>query len=142
MPFDFFPLCKVFTLAPFRSIILNSKVEKLNRDELIYPTNSKNKTEREQNLPLVCDFNPALPPIGKILNQHKDIVELDPIFKKAIPTNKVFVSYRGNKAIKDFIDTRKRMIKIQDLREEHLEVTVFVFRCDCQIKTINGQSDH
>ena len=80
-----------------------SKVEKLNRDELIYPTNSKNKTEREQNFPLVCDFNPALPPIGKIFNQHKHILELDPILKKAIPTNNVFVSYRGNKTIKDLL---------------------------------------
>ena len=79
------------------------KVEKLNRDTLIYQTNNKNETEREQNFPLVCDFNPALPPIGKILNQHKHILELDRILKRVIPANKVFVSYRGNKTIKDIL---------------------------------------
>ena len=78
------------------------KIEKVDRDSLISSnsTNSSNKNS-ERCFPLVCDFDPNLPPIGKIVNKNKFILDLDPLLKSVIQPSKVFVSYRGNKTIKE-----------------------------------------
>lgn len=78
------------------------KVEKLNRRDLIY--NRKNdKNATKSCFPFVCDFNPALPPVGRILNKYKYILELDGELTKVIDPKQIFVSYRGNKTIKSML---------------------------------------
>ena len=86
------------------NIIKNAfeKVEKLDRKKLIakdIPSNNSNDSNR--CFPLVCDFNPGLPPVGKILHKNKFILNLDPELKKVVNGENVFVSYRGNKTIKE-----------------------------------------
>ena len=93
------------------------KVEKLDRMSLIYTSklnsdktnddivNTDNiinidlNTDRKlnnRNFPLVCDFNPDLPPVGRIISKHKSILELDADLVKVINPKNIFVSYRGN----------------------------------------------
>ena len=78
------------------------KVELLKRDNMISKNlSSSNSKNSERCFPLVCDFDPNLPPIGKIVNKNKFILGLDPLLKSVIHPSKVFVSYRGNKTIKE-----------------------------------------
>ena len=77
------------------------KVEKLDRNSIILKDISTTRDKSERCFPLVCDFNPGLPPVGKILHRNKFILSLDPALKKDIKASNVFVSYRGNKTIKD-----------------------------------------
>ena len=76
------------------------KVEKLDRNKLIN-SDSLHKESSERCYPLVCDFNPSLPPVGRILNKNKFILGLDPTLKNVIQPSKVFTSYRGNKTLKE-----------------------------------------
>ena len=78
------------------------KAELLNRSDLI-TGKSKQKLESKKCIPLVCDFNPGLPPVGKFINKYKYILELDDELVKIINPNHIFVSYRGNKTIKDML---------------------------------------
>ena len=86
-------------------LISNSfdKVEKLDRQSLISKQSSSKNKDRgsDRCFPLVCDFNPGLPPVGRIVNKNKFILEIDPVLKKVIKSENVFVSYRGNKTIKE-----------------------------------------
>ncbi|KAL5258256.1 hypothetical protein ACHWQZ_G013033 [Mnemiopsis leidyi] len=77
------------------------KVEKSDRNAIIAKDVSSKSDKNEKCFPLVCDFNPGLPPVGKILNRNKFILNLDPALKKEVKPNNVFVSYRGNKTIKE-----------------------------------------
>ena len=79
------------------------KVEKLNRKDLIYKTNKTSASKNTRNFPLVCDFNPALPPVGKIINKHKYLLKLHSELTKVIIPERIFVSYRGNKTLKNLI---------------------------------------
>lgn len=80
------------------------KVETLNRDSII-ASGSKDSTSdgNRRCFPLVCDFNPSLPPVGKIVYQNKFILGLDPALGRIVKPENVFVSYRGNKTIKDIL---------------------------------------
>ena len=49
----------------------------------------------------MADFNPGLPNIGGILNQHRHILFLDKELCKVINPSKIFGSYRGAKTLKD-----------------------------------------
>ena len=51
--------------------------------------------------PLVTDFNPGLPNIGRILNRHKHILKLNPVLCKVVDPNGIFASFRGAKTIHD-----------------------------------------
>ena len=109
------------------------KVEKLNRMEIIY---NKKTTETSQgrNFPLVCDFNPALPPIGKIINKYKYILDLDAGLKNIIPKERVFVSYRGNKTIKDILVPSR--LRSQEKDTTNSNNTEFgCFKCNNSCKT-------
>ena len=78
--------------------------ESLNRDSVITKESKINPSDGNQRcFPLVCDFNPSLPPVGKILHQNKFILDVDPTLTKIIKPENIFVSYRGNKTIKDIL---------------------------------------
>ena len=81
-----------------------NKVEQLNRIDLIYKINRDNKTCCvTRNFPLVCDFNPSLPPVASYIHKYKYLLELDENLKKIIDPCKIFVSYRGNKTVKEIL---------------------------------------
>lgn len=96
------------------------KVEKLNRRDLIFKTNKTSATENSRNFPLVCDFNPALPPVGKIINKHKYLLKLDAELTRVIVPERIFVSYRGNKTLKNLIVPSK--LKTSPITEENRPV--------------------
>ena len=54
-------------------------------------------------IPLVADFNPGLPNIGRILNSHKHILRMDAELCKAINPDGIFASFRGAKTIHDML---------------------------------------
>ena len=57
--------------------------------------------------PLVCDFNPALPNVTKVLNKHKYILELDDNLKGIIPSSSIFASFRKCQTIQDMLVNSK-----------------------------------
>ena len=65
------------------------------------------ETGKKRNFPLVMDFNPALPPVGRFIAKHKHILELDPKISEVIPPSNVFTSYRGNKTLKEMLAPSK-----------------------------------
>ena len=78
------------------------KVEVKDRKEY-YQKQPGKKLEKENDrvIPLVTDFNPGLPNIGRILNSHKHILKLDPDLCKAVNPDGIFASFRGSKTIHD-----------------------------------------
>ena len=54
-------------------------------------------------IPLVTDFNPALPNIGRVLNSHKHILQLDPELCKAVDPDGIFISFRGTKTLQEIL---------------------------------------
>ena len=50
---------------------------------------------------LVCDYNPGLPNVGRILGQHKHILNLDDKLVKIIKPDSIVASYRGARTIQD-----------------------------------------
>ena len=81
------------------------KIEKCNRLDLIkindHEQNSDSKDLRV--FPLVTDFNPGYPNISKLINEQKYLLDLDTKLKELINPSKLFVSYRGNKTLKDLL---------------------------------------
>ena len=65
-------------------------------DENLLQGNTKTRV-----IPLVADFNPGLPNIGRILNTHKHILKLDTELCKAINLDGIFASFRGANTIHD-----------------------------------------
>lgn len=113
------------------------KVEKLVRNDLIYKSNKPHKKSDVRNFPLVCDFNPALPPVGKIINNYKYLLKLDEELAKVINPEKVFVSYRGNKTFKDLLVPSKLKIiaenKVAPIMEDQPIVGCFKCKANCKL---------
>ena len=119
-----------------------NKVEKLDRINL-YNSNRNldleidinNETHdiknHARNYPFVCDFNPDLPPVGKFISKHKYLLKLDPKTCKVINPDNVFVSYRGNKTIKDLLVSSK--LKNENIVESNNN-KVGCFKCDKKCK--------
>ena len=78
------------------------KVESKPRENYIQSgTGKKSKQEDARVIPLVTDFNPGLPNIGRVLNLYKHILRLDPELCKAVNPDGIFASFRGAKTIHD-----------------------------------------
>ena len=78
-----------------------SKVETKQRKEYYNKETVESEQETNRVFPLVTDFNPGLPNIGRILNSHKHILELDPELCTVIDPGGIFTSFRGTKTIHD-----------------------------------------
>ena len=76
-----------------------SKVETKQRKEYYNKEPVESEQETNRVFPLVTDFNPGLPNIGRILNSHKHILELDPELCTVIDPGGIFTSFRGTKTI-------------------------------------------
>ena len=112
-----------------------ANIEKLNRDDLIYKTKSVDSVSSLRNFPLVCDFNPALPPVGKIIHKYKYLLALDERLCEIIDPAKIFVSYRGNKTIKDLLVPSKLKTTNDHPNDGHNGVSSFgCFKCDNNCK--------
>ena len=61
----------------------------------------KLRQESDRVIPLVTEFNPGLPNIGKILNSHKHVLKLDPELCKVVNPDGIFASFRGTKTLYD-----------------------------------------
>ena len=70
-------------------------------DRMSYLEPKVKPSTNERVFPLVADFNPGLPSIGGILNEHRHILFLDKELCKVINPSKNFASYRGAKKLKD-----------------------------------------
>ena len=68
---------------------------------MIYGRNKTNDNTRGRSFPLVCDFNPGLPNIGRIINKYKHILDLDEDLQKIIPRGSIFTSFRRAPTIRD-----------------------------------------
>ncbi len=82
-----------------------SKAETKERCEYFQVSAGK-KTSNEKGtcpVPLVTDFNPALPNIGRILNKHKHILRMDHDLMKAVDPDDIFASFRGAKTLHDML---------------------------------------
>ena len=69
--------------------------------QITYKFDRPHTRTNERVFPLVADFNPGLPKIGGILNEHRHILFLDKELCKVINPSKKFASYRGAKTLKD-----------------------------------------
>ena len=85
----------------------------------------KKKDENKNKIctPLVIDDNPALPPMTKIINKHKDILSLDKELLKIIPKESIFVSYRSPRNIKDIIINSKLHNTEGEQTEKNIKLT-------------------
>ena len=112
-----------------------TEIEKLNRDELIYKNKSVASVSSTRNYPLVCDFNPALPPVAKIINKYKYLLKLDDDLCKIIDPAKIFVSYRGNRKLKDLlVPSKLRATNEYASNNPHNKPIFGCFKCDSNCK--------
>ena len=82
------------------------------------------KSEREDIRvnPLVTDFNPGLPNIGRILNRHKHILKLDPVLCKVVDPDGIFAFFRGAKTIHDkFVHSKLPVLESSTEEIESIE---------------------
>ena len=95
------------------SIILSSfeKAESLTRTDMIFREKAENRTPSSSSTPLVCDYNPALPPVGKYIHKYKHILQMDTSLTKIIDPNNLFTAHRANPTIKDMLVQSKLTIK-------------------------------
>jgi len=75
------------------------KVKSIPRDNLLPPQKKDSKTV----FPLVVDFNPRLPSIGKILNSYKHLIHDSPILANIFPKGSIIRSFRRAKNIKEIL---------------------------------------
>ena len=92
------------------------KAEQIERRQLY---KKKDENQNKTCTPLVIDDNPALPPMTKIINKHKNILSLDGELTKVIPKDSIFVSYRSPRNIKDLLISSK--LKNNDQHTERIE---------------------
>ena len=94
------------------------KVESKPRENYIQSgTGKKSKQEDARAIPLVTDFNPGLPNIGRVLNLYKHILRLDPELCKAVNPDGIFASFRGAKTIHDKL-VHSRLTTLEDSTDE------------------------
>ena len=99
-----------------------SKVESKPRNRYFWK-DLDSKEEADRVFPLVTDFNPGLPNIGKILNKHKHIIELDQALTKVINPKGIFASFRGAKTIHDML-VHSKLTPAQEQHENVMETAV------------------
>ena len=122
-----------------------AKVEKLDRHKLVFDRKEISTFGNKRNYPLVCDFNPSLPPVGKFIHKYKYILKLDEELCKVIDPDKIFVSYRGNKTIKDLLVPSKLKASTNDHHNDQTSASNIpkfgCFKCGKTCKLCNDFLD-
>ena len=75
------------------------KVRSIPREDLLAPTTK----ESNKMFPLVLDYNPNLPNIGKILHSYKHLIYDSPSLAKIFPKGSIIPSFRRPKNIQDIL---------------------------------------
>ena len=88
--------------------------------------------QEDRVIPLVTDFNPGLPNIGKILNSNKHLLRLDPELCKVVKPEGIFASFRGTKTLHDKLVHSKLppKVTVDDDQEESDTTEVIQGGCD------------
>ena len=80
-----------------------NKAKLIPRENLLTP-----KTREEKKIfPLVIDFNPRLPNIGKIFSSHTHLIYNSPFLAKIFPKGSIIPSFRRTKNIKEILASSK-----------------------------------
>ena len=95
-------------------------------------TGKKSKQEDARFIPLVTDFNPGLPNIGRVLNLYKHILRLDPELCKAVNPDGIFASFRGAKTIHDKL-VHSRLTTLEDSTDKKSQKMRYIPLVDVNI---------
>ena len=63
--------------------------------------------KEERVYPLVCDYNPGLPNVSRVLAKHRHILSLDDELMRVIVPDSIFASHRRAKTIQDMLVNSK-----------------------------------
>ena len=80
------------------------KAKSIPRENLHVPSTKQFK----KVFPLVLDFNPSLPSIGKILFSHRHFIDNSPSLSKIFPKGSIIPSFRRTKNIKEILARPRR----------------------------------
>ena len=83
------------------------KAQSIPRETLLQPRPKDSK----QIFPLVLDFNPRLPSIGKIIKKYKHLIYNSPSLINIFPIGSIIPAFRRTKNIKEILSSK--------LREQH-----------------------
>ena len=78
------------------------KVQSIPRETLLQPQPKESK----KIFPLVLDFNPRLPSIGKIVRKYKHLIYDSPSLKKIFPVGSIIPAFRRTKNIKEILSSK------------------------------------
>ena len=78
------------------------KAQSIPRQTLLQPQTKESK----QIFPLVLDFNPRLPSIGKIINKYKHLIYDSPSLKKSFLVGSIIPAFRRTKNIKKILSSK------------------------------------
>ena len=82
------------------------KVKSIPRENLLVP----NIKQSNKVFPLVLDYNPSLPSIGKILYSHRHLIDNSRSLAKIFPKGSIIPSFRRAKNIKEILARPRRTI--------------------------------
>ena len=80
------------------------KAQSIPRETLLQPRPKDSK----QIFPLVLDFNPRLPSIGKIIRKHKHLIYNSPSLRNIFPIGSIIPAFRRTKNIKEILSSKLR----------------------------------
>ena len=80
------------------------KAKSISRETLLQPQPKESK----KIFPLVLDFNPRLPSIGKIIRKHKHLIYDSPSLKEIFPVGSIIPAFRRSKNIKEILSSKPR----------------------------------
>ena len=78
--------------------------QSISRETLLQPQPKDSK----KIFPLVLDFNPRLPSIGKIIRKHKHLIYNSPSLKNIFPVGSIIPAFRRTKNIKEILSSKPR----------------------------------
>ena len=88
-----------------------TKVEAINRSDLLKPKGRNKRTV----VPLVLDYNPNLPDIGKIIRNNLTILHANDTMREIFPDKSIIAAYRRPKNLKELLaPSRLRPVKTRD----------------------------
>ena len=82
------------------------KVRSVPREDLL----SAKTKEKKTVFPLVVDFNPRLPDIGKIIKNHLHLLHESPELLALFPPGAIIPSFRRPKSIKDLLSSKRHRV--------------------------------
>ena len=81
------------------------EVQSIPREDLLKP---KRKQKETKKFPLVLDFNPRLPNVGKIIRENLHLLHASPTLAKLFPAGSIIPSFRRPRNIKDILSLKPR----------------------------------